>query len=53
MVTVVTEYARERLLNEILYAHDLVLMSKSFEEKVPKVEKCIRRQEIESKCWKN
>ena len=30
VVDVVTEYAREQLLNEILYADDLVLMSKSF-----------------------
>ena len=29
---VVTEHARERLLNEILYADDLVLMSESLED---------------------
>ena len=30
VVDVVTEHARERLMNEILYADDLVLMSESF-----------------------
>ena len=30
VVDVVTEHAREELLNEILYADDLVLMSESF-----------------------
>ena len=32
VVDVVTEHARERLLNEILYADDLVLMSESLED---------------------
>ena len=32
VVDVVTEYAREGLLNEILYADDLVLMSESLED---------------------
>ena len=32
MVDVVTEHAREGLLNEILYADDLVLMSESLDE---------------------
>ena len=31
VVTVVTKHAREELLNEILYADDLVLMSESLE----------------------
>ena len=58
MVDVVTEHAREGLLNEILYADDLVLMSESLEDlrvtaKVPKVEKSFGRQGIESECWKN
>ena len=56
VVDVVTEHAREGLLNEILYVDDLVLMSESLEdleEMVPKMEKCIGRQGIESECWKN
>ena len=32
VVDVATEHAREGLLNEILYADDLVLMSESLEE---------------------
>ena len=32
LVDVVTEPAREGLLNEILYAHDLVLMSESLDD---------------------
>ena len=32
VVDVVTEHAREGLLNEILYANDLVLMSESLED---------------------
>ena len=32
VVDVVTEHAREVLLNEVLYAYDLVLMSKSLED---------------------
>ena len=32
VVDVVTEHARERLLNEILYADDLVLMSESLDD---------------------
>ena len=32
MVDVVTEHAREGLLNEILYADDLVLMNESLED---------------------
>ena len=32
VVDVVTEHAREGLLNEILYADDLVLMSKNMDD---------------------
>ena len=32
VVDVVTEHARDRLLNEILYADDLVLMSESMDD---------------------
>ena len=32
VIDVVTEHARDRLLNQILYADDLVLMSESLEE---------------------
>ena len=55
VVDVVTEHAREGLLNEILYADDLVLMSENLEDLkgVPKVEKTIGKQGIESECWKN
>ena len=52
-VDVVTEHAREGLLNKILDADYLVLMSEGFKGEVPKMEKCIGRQGIESKCWKN
>ena len=41
VVDVVTEHAREGLLNEIVYVNDLVLMSESLDElrgKVPKME---------------
>ena len=31
VVDIISEYARERLMNEILYADDLVLMSESME----------------------
>ena len=50
VVDVVTEHAREGLLNEILYADDLVLTSESLKDLR---EKCIGRQGIESECWKN
>ena len=54
VVDVATEHAREGLLNEILYANDLALMSESLEDlrergEVSKVEKCVGRQGIESK----
>ena len=54
VVVVVTEHASEGLMNEILYADDLVLISESLEDlgEVPK-EKCIGRQGIENECWKN
>ena len=49
VVDVVTEHAREGLLNEILYADDLMLMSESLED----LRESIGRQGIESECWKD
>ena len=46
VVDAVTEQARKGLLNEILYADDLVLMSENFEDLR---ERCIGKQGNESK----
>ena len=49
VVDAVSEHAREGLLNEILYANDLKLMSENLEELVPKMERCIGKQGIKNK----
>ena len=47
MVDAVSEHARERLLNEILYADDLVLMSENLEDLRERFQR--RRDALESK----
>ena len=47
VVDVVTEYAREGLLNEILYAYNLVLMSESLEDLRERFQR--RRSALEGK----
>ena len=44
-VDVVTEHAREGMLNEILYADDLVLMSESLENLRERFQRCRRALE--------
>ena len=47
VVDVVTEHAREGLLNETFYADDLVLMSESIDDLRERLQRCIGRLGIE------
>ena len=58
VVNVETKHAREGLLNKILYADDLVLMSESLEDLRERFQRWrsaleLERQGIKSECWKN
>ena len=52
VVDVVAEHARERLLNEILYAVDLVLLSESLEDVRERFQRWKRALEAKG-CWKD